>query len=340
MLVAVIRPNYGSLSTLMKSDKGTVTCSEISGNDFLKFFENKVSDVRGATGHSAPVDVLPPVATNFETLHPCTAEEVRRRALDSPVNSCTLDPIPTFLLREMIDILLPFITRMCNASLLEGYLPLSQRHAIVPPILKKSKLDAEVLENYRTVSNLTFVSKVIERMVANQVTYYLQSNNLMPERQSAYCRHHSTETASLRVVSDIATAADSGLITLLGPLDLSSAFDTVNTSILLRRLRSTFRITGLTLSWIESFLCDRTQQVCFNGSGSTTGRLSSGVRQGSVLGPLLFILYTAELFKIIRISGLMAHSYADDTQIYLSIASGRVQEAVNCLFECVSCVDE
>jgi len=94
----------------MKSDKGTVTCSDISGNNFLKFFEKNVSDFRGATGHSAPVDVLPPAATNFEALHPYTTEEVRRRLLDSPVKSCALDPIPTFLLREMIDILLPFIT--------------------------------------------------------------------------------------------------------------------------------------------------------------------------------------------------------------------------------------
>jgi len=93
------------------------------------------------------------------------------------------------------------------------------------------------------------------------------------------------------------------------------------------------------LSWIKSFLCDRTQQVSFSGSRSTTGRLSSGFPQGSVLGPLLFILYTAELFELIRISGLMAHSYADDTQIYLCIASKRAQEAVDGLSEFVSFVD-
>jgi len=161
----------------------------------------------------------------------------------------------------------------------------------------------------------------------------------MLERQSAYRRHHSTETALLRVVSDITSSADSGLVTLLGLLDLSSAFDNVDISILLRWLHSTFGITWLTLSGIESFLCDRTQQVSFNGSRSTTEKLSSGVPQGLVVGPLLFILYTAELFEIIRISGLMAYSYADDTQIYLSIATKRAQEAADDLSECVSCVD-
>jgi len=138
----------------------------------------------------------------------------------------------------------------------------------------------------------------------------------------------------LRVVSEITTAADSGLVTLLGLLDLSSAFDTVDISILLRRLRNTFGIAGSTLSWIESILCDRTQQVSFNGSKSITGRLISGVPQGSV------ILYTAELFEIICISGHIAHSHADDTQIYLSIASKRAQEAVDGLSECVSCEDD
>jgi len=93
---------WKSLSILMKFDKGTFICSEISGSDFLTFFENKVTNFRRGTGHSAPVDVLPPAAMNFQALHTYTSEEVRRRVLDSPLKSCALDPIPTFLLREMI----------------------------------------------------------------------------------------------------------------------------------------------------------------------------------------------------------------------------------------------
>jgi len=86
---------------------------------------------------------------------------------------------------------------MCNASLREGNLPLSQRHGIVLPLLKKPTLDVSEKKNHRPVSNLTFLSKIIERMVAKQLTDYLQVNNLLPELQSAYRRHHSTETAVL-----------------------------------------------------------------------------------------------------------------------------------------------
>ena len=140
--------------------------------------------------------------------------------MGSPVKSCALDPIPTFLLRDVIDALLPFLTAMCNASLQEGHLPVSQRHGIVLPLLKKSSLDPSDKKNYRPVSNLTFMSKVIERMVTQQVTDYLQCNNLLPELQSAYRRNHSTETALLCVVSDLLRAIDVGSVTLLGLLDL------------------------------------------------------------------------------------------------------------------------
>lgn len=224
---------------------------------------------------------------------------------------------------------------MCNASLSEGQLPTSQRHAIVTPLLKKPNLDPDELKNYRPVSNLTFVSKVVERLVSEQLTGYLQSHGLMPKLQSAYRRHHSTETALLRVVSDLLTAMDEKSVSLLGLLDLSAAFDCVDHEILLRRLEGTFGITGDALRWIESFLTDRTQQVCFGGKLSALGRLVCGVPQGSVLGPLLFVLYTAGLFDLIAADGLTAHSYADDTQVYISTPAADAASAADKFAACV-----
>ena len=164
--------------------------------------------------------------------------------MKSPTKSGSLDPIPTFLLKECINDLLPFLAAMCNASLLEGSLPLSQRHAIVTPILKKSTLDSGLVNNYRPIPNLTFVSKIVERLVSEQLVEYLQDNNLMPNLQSAYRRHHSTETALLRILSDLLKAMDNQHVTVLGLLDLSAAFDTVDHSILLCWLQRQFGISG------------------------------------------------------------------------------------------------
>jgi len=100
--------------------------------------------------------------------------------MQSPTKSCAIDPIPTFLLKELVDPLLPYITAMINASLREGYLPAEQKHATVTPLLKKPGLDADELKNYRPVSNLTFVSKLVERVVASRLVGYLDTHGLMP----------------------------------------------------------------------------------------------------------------------------------------------------------------
>jgi len=117
------------------------------------------------------------------------------------------------------------------------------------------------IANFRPVSNLTFASKVVERAAASQLNTYLYANGLMPRHQSAYRKKHSTETAMLRVWSDVLTSADVREVTLLGLLDLSGAFDCVDHDILLHGLEVAFGLTNTALKWIRSFLTDRTQQV-------------------------------------------------------------------------------
>ena len=132
--------------------------------------------------------------------------------------------MPTFLVREYLDVLLPYLTGMVNASLAQGRLPVCQRHAIVTPVLKKTGIDSADMSNFRPVSNVSFMSKIVERAVAIQLTEYLSANDLLPCLQSAYRKRHSTETALLRVWSDILEAAYER-VTVLAMLDLSSAFD-------------------------------------------------------------------------------------------------------------------
>ena len=255
--------------------------------------------------------------------------------MTSPVKSCSLDPVPTFIVREFVDLLLPYLTSMVNASLAQGRLPSSERHAIVTPLLKKPGLDTADVSNYRPVSNLTFISKVVERAVAMQLNEYLTSNSMLPRSQSAYRKKHSTETAMLRVLSDFLSAADGRKVTLLGLLDMSAAFDCVDHAILLHRLQAGFGLSDDVLNWIRSFLTGRTQQVAYDGTLSAVQPVFFGVPQGSVLGPILYILYTAEIECIVERHEMKLHQYADDCQIYVSVSPGDASAAATKLSACL-----
>lgn len=158
------------------------------------------------------------------------------------------------------------------------------------------------------------VSKILEKVVVRQVVRHVAS--VLPPFQSAYRPGHSTETAILKVLSDIQCAVDNGDVALLVLLDLSAAFDTVDHNILLRRLQATYGFDGVALRWFRSYLTGRSQSVRAGGSRSTKVAVSCGVPQGSVLGPVLFVLYTADLVELIERHGFRPHLYADDTQVY------------------------
>ena len=135
-----------------------------------------------------------------------------------------------------------------------------------------------------------------------------------------------TETAVLKVLTDILLAVDSGDLSVLALLDLSAAFDTVDYHILLARLRISFGIDGAALAWLQSYLTGRVETVRCGSTRSTTTTVWYGVPHGSVLGPLLFIMYTAGLIDIIESHGLCPHLYADDTQIQGSCRPGSVRQ--------------
>ena len=176
------------------------------------------------------------------------------------------------------------------------------------------------LSNYRPVSNLSFISKIMERSIHSQMNKYLEDHNLLPTKQSIYRKFHSTETALLDILSDVHTAADAGQVTLLGLLDQSSAFDVIDHCILIDRLHSHLRFSGKVLEWMISYLTDRTHYVYFNGASSNIIPLVCGVPQGSVLGPQFYILYTGGIISIVEQFGFIAHLYADDLQIYAHVS--------------------
>ena len=314
-----------------QQQKGSLTA-----DDLLKYFNDKIEGVRQSTGNVPVQSCLPPAAAEFSEFELCTQEEVMSVICKAPSKSCCLDPVPTDILKELLPVILPFVTKMCNASLQEGTLPVSQRHALVTPGLKKANADPSDAKNYRPISNLTFISKVVERLVCRQLVSFLEKNGLIPSLQSAYRREHSTETAVLKILSDILLAADRGEVTLLGLLDLSAAFDTVDHEILLDRLSTAFGIRSAALSWIKSFIHERTQTVAFAGQQSSRSPVNCGVPQGSVLGPILFLLYTTDVIGIARRHGLGVHSYADDTQLYLHTTAAALAEQTANLVTCIT----
>lgn len=310
-----------------------------TADDLLKFFVEKVETIRNSTGGSSANTFLPTAPVVLDKFEPYSAEDIAKVIKAAPSKSCCLDPLPTNIMKQFLPELLPFITQLCNASLTHSCLPLSQRHALVTPRLKKSNADPADMKNYRPVSNLTFISKVIERLVCRQLVAFLEKNRLLPGPQSAYRSGRSTETAVLKIISDAFLAADRGEVTLLGLLDLSAAFDTVDHDILCNRLSASFGIRGSVLAWIKSFLHGRTQTVIFNGETSMKSAVSCGVPQGSVLGPILFLLYTADVIEIANRHGVNVHSYADDTQLYVHTPANRIAEQSSKLTACITDIE-
>jgi len=149
----------------------------------------------------------------------------------------------------------------------------------ITPLLKKPGSDVDATENYRPVSNLPVLSKTLERAVSQQMESYLSAAGLLPRHQSAYRKGHSTETALVKVCSDLIGMMDSGEQALLALLDLSSAFDTVNHDILLTRLSRSFGVRGDILSWMRSYLSGRTCTVRIGGTESSSRGMLCGVPQ-------------------------------------------------------------
>ena len=184
-------------------------------------------------------------------------------------------------------------------------------------LFKKQNLDVE-FKNFRPISNLPFLSKVLERIVIDQMTQHCEKHGLNENMHSAYRRGHSTETALLKVCDDILRGFENQQVTSLALLDLSAAFDTVDHGIFLRRLSTDYGIEGRALEWMKSYLADRSQQVVVNGEQSQKVILETGFPQGGGAGPWAYSRYTQPVANIIQLFNILYHFFADDSKLYKS----------------------
>ena len=289
-------------------------------NEFNSFFNEKITNIRSRMQNSNDQDELNsttysgPKLDKFKEL---SQQELKLLIKTMPVKHCQLDPLPTWLIINCLDEVLPILTKIVNLSLKLGHMPQQLKHAIVKPTLKKPGLELEN-KNYRPVSNLSFLGKLIESAVIKQYISHITNNNLDDKRQSAYKQYHSTETLLTKIHNDIIMSLGKGEITMLVLLDLSAAFDTIDHEILLQRLKNRHGIEGKALEWFRSYTTNRTQSVIINDKISDKLDLKYGVPQGSKLGPILFNSYIAPVSEMADMNNINDEKYADDQQLILS----------------------
>lgn len=229
---------------------------------------------------------------------------------------------------KMISIITPFLTPhiafLINKCLSLNEFPSAWKQSQIIPIPKISK--PTLISHFRPISILPTLSKILEKVVHEQLSLFLAKNNILPSTQSGFRPHHSTNTALLDVTDNIFRAYDKHENTCLVLLDYSKAFDTIDHTILCKKL-SYFGLDSSTVNFFQSYLENREQKVNFsNGKSSDTVSITRGVPQGSILGPLLFTIYTADFCKCLEYCS--SHQYADDFQLYFSFEEVRSNSAV------------
>ena len=327
--------------------------NETLANDFLHFFSSKIEKIRqdldSMTHDGAPcTDDL--IANNKNNVlqsntliqfNMLNDSKVKQLVLGSKSTTCELDIIPTDKLKLYIDHFLPSLTNIINASLSSGIFPEAWKKAFVKPLIKKKGLST-VLKNYRPVSNLSFLSKIIEKAALEQIIEHVESNGLLPDYQSAYRKNRGVETTLIKMYDDILNAADNKCVSIVVMIDLSAAFDTVDIPILLSMLKMKFNIDGTPLKWIESYLTDRTMNVLVNGQLSETQKIKYGVPQGSCAGPVVFTLYIAALNLIVKNScpGIIIYGYADDHKLSITCKAGNDISEMESTLALEKCLDD
>ena len=223
------------------------------------------------------------------------------------------DDLPSCMLKDCANTISKPVTHLINLSLSSGIFPTDWKLAFLNPVFKSGRTD--LFENYRPISILPVLSKVLEKKIKKQVMEYLSETYLLSENQFGFRCKRSTELASILFTDSIRKEVDQGKMVGAIFIDLSKAFDTISHAKLLDKLKQ-YGICNKELMWFTDYLFNRSQQVKYNGATSERNAVFNGVPQGSILGPLLFLIFFNDLPDCLHHSQIM--KYADDTVLFIS----------------------
>ena len=237
--------------------------------------------------------------------------------------STGVDELPPGLLKDCASEIAQPLSYIIKFSLKNSQIPSEWKHALITPIFKSGSADGN--NNYRQISILPALSKILEKCVHQQLMSYLEENNLLFCRQFGYRKKRSTELAASILLDDIRKEVDQGQLVGVIYLDLSKAFDTIAHSILLEKLTA-YGINDCELAWLTSYLFHRSQQVVLDNIRSESQQVNCGVPQGSILGPLFFLIFFNDFPDALLRARVI--QFADDTVIYFSAHDFYVIEKV------------
>lgn len=291
--------------TKIRTEAETYSHPTDIANAFSEYFSSTCESLR-----NPPLPTLPRQPYSF-FLRPTSAEEVLRVITSLRSTGPGLDSVHPSHIKLVSSELSPVIADIVNKMFKAGIFPDSLKVGRITPVHKKG--DRELLSNYRPICILPFFSKIIERLMHTRLISYLTKFNLLTSKQYGFRPGYSTELALLTLTDKIKGAIDQGFVVGGVFIDLTKAFDTINHKILIHKLES-YGITGPALQFISSYLCNRTQVVQIDGKVSAAKKVNQGVPQGSILGPLLFLLFINDLPNVLTATDCIL--YADDTTIF------------------------